>query len=172
MVKILLLRQIANYKKRAEQLGPKKSSGFGLVEVLIILGALLILELHFAPYFLRLVYKHERTQVAATGTMFSHQVGFMQSRARYQGHSSLSLTLSPLGKKYNIIDLFKVKQTIKLPDLALFSINILGPLGLSFQPLGVKSGEAFYTVVSDMLPAYKKKIDVQPVTGRVVTFYE
>lgn len=172
MEKIFRPLRTAHNKQRAGQNDNRKNRGFGFVELLIILGMIAILELHIVPYFFRLAYKKEQGQVFDTGKMVSHQLGFMQSRARYQGTMFLSMELTPLGEKYNIMEAFKVKKNIKLQDILLPCINLIGPLKLVFQPLGRSHRETAYTIVSVLLPQYSRRIGVQPVTGRVVTCYE
>lgn len=150
----------------------KSRQGYGLLEVIIILGMLAVFEVNIAPFFIMLVYRNSQSQVADTGKMFSHQVGFMQSRARYQGTMLLSLYLSPQGKNYKVIEVSKVRQAISLPQLALSCVKLQGPLELSFLPLGLDKNGAVYTVTSNLLPSYNKQIGIQPVTGRVVMKYD
>jgi hypothetical protein len=172
MVRISLQEQRTQSKQvprqKTEDRAPKQAKGFGLVEVLIILGMLAVLELNLMPFFLKLVCKNEQTQVAETGKMFSHQVGFMQTRARYQGHMLLLLCLAPQGSEYDIVDAFRVKKNIMLSSLSLSCVNLMGPLKLSFFPVSLDGPNATYTVASSLIPSYSKHIRVQPVTGRLV----
>ena len=146
-----------------------QANGFGLVEIIIMLGIVAVLELNLGTLFLRLVYKSGNFQITNAGGMLIQQVGFMQSRARYLGQNSLSLNLFPTGSKYSIVDTFKVKQFVHMPEIAMPGISLLGPLTLSFLPHNPKQANIAYSVSSRFVPLVRKEVKIQPVTGRIIS---